>query len=482
MKNNKIKIDISKLKLPEIKLARKRLQNAEILRNEYTLTDEMKQLGKGKTFHIRTYGCQSNARDSEVIHGILSDMGFKENPNIYESDLILLNTCAIRENAENKVFGEFGLLKKYKTKNPNMILGMCGCMAQSEKVVNKILTNYQHVDFIFGTHNIHKLPEILLQLKHDKQMVVDIWSQEGNVIENLPSARASDIKAWVNIMYGCDNFCTYCIVPYTRGKIRSRDKNDIINEINELIANGYKEVTLLGQNVNDYGIDLEEDICFADLLELVAKTNIRRIRFATSNPWNWSPKIVEMARKYPNIMPYFHLPIQSGSEDVLNRMNRKTKIDEYIKNIEYIKKEIPQCAISTDIIVGFPNETDEEFEKTIELYNKIKYDNAYTFIFSPREGTPAAKIQDKTPRDVKEERLKKLNEVVKKYASENSQKYVGKILDVLVEGPSKSNPNKLTGYSPEWKVVNFNGTANVGEIVKVKITKASRFSLNGEQI
>lgn len=482
MKKNINKIKINKLNMPLINSARKRLKGAEILRREYELTPEMQKLGQHKTFHIRTYGCQSNERDGEIIKGILKQMGYSWTDDIYHADLVILNTCAIRENAENKVFGEFGLLKKSKQANPNMILGMSGCMAQSEKVVNKILTKYQHVDFIFGTHNIHKLPEILINLKHDKQMIVDVWSQEGNVIENLPSARNSKIKAWVNIMYGCDNFCTYCIVPFTRGKIRSRLPEDIVQEVNDLIANGYKEITLLGQNVNDYGIDLNSSINFAKLLELVAQTGIARIRFATSNPWNWTNEIVDVAKKYPNIMPYFHLPIQSGSEEILEKMNRKTKIDQYIKNIEYIRSKFPSCAISTDIIVGFPNETDADFQATLDLYNKIKYDNAYTFIFSPREGTPAAKMQDTILFKQKQERLQQLNELVKKYASENSQKYVNKVLEVLVEGPSKSNPNKLTGYSPEWKVVNFEGNGKVGDIVKVKITTASRFSLNGKQI
>lgn len=476
----KIKIDVSKLNLPEIKKARKRMESAKILRGEFNLTDEMKNYGVNKTFHIKTYGCQSNVRDSEIIQAILSQMGFKWTDDIYNADLVLLNTCAVRENAENKVFGEFGLLKKSKTINPNMILGMCGCMAQSEKVVNKILTDFQYVDFVFGTHNIHKLPEILIRLKYEKQIVIDVWSQEGNIVEDLPSTRNSKIKAWVNIMYGCDKFCTYCIVPYTRGKIRSRAKNDILDEINSLIKEGYKEVTLLGQNVNDYGIDLKENINFADLLEEVALTGIKRIRFATSNPWNWDNKIIDIAKKYNNIMPYFHLPIQSGSENVLTRMNRQVKIREYIKNIKYIRSQLPSAAISTDIIVGFPNETDEEFQETIKLYEQIKYDNAYTFIYSKREGTPAAVMNDSIPMNVKKERLQKLNEIVKKYASENSNKYVNKIIDVLVEGPSKSNPNKLTGYSPEWKVVNFTGHAKVGEIVKVKIKTASRFSLNGE--
>ncbi len=469
-------------KLPNVVQARKRVQKAIVKRDEFKIDDDMLNFGKHKTYYIRTYGCQSNVRDSETIKGILEKMKFTSTNDIMTADLVILNTCAIRENAENKVFGELGLLKKSKQKNPNMILGMSGCMSQSEKVVNKILNKYQYVDFIFGTHNIHRLPQILKNVKLEKQMIIDVWSQEGDIIENIPNSRDNKIKAWVNIMYGCDKFCSYCIVPYTRGKIRSRLKEDILAEINDLIEKGYQEVTLLGQNVNSYGIDLEEKIDFAQLLELIAKTKIKRIRFATSNPWNWSNKIIDVCQKYSNIMPYFHLPIQSGSENILQKMNREMKIDDYKAKISYIKKVIPHAAISTDIIVGFPNESDSDFQATLDLYNEIKFDNAYTFIFSPREGTPAAKMDDCNNLEVKKQRLQTLNELVKKYATENNKKYVDQIIDVLVEGKSKSNQAKLTGYSPQWKVVNFKGNAKPGEIIKVKISSASRFSLNGEQI
>ncbi len=477
------KIDTSNFKLPSSKLARSRLEKAKIIKKAYVFNENMKDFGKNKTYHIRTYGCQSNVRDSETLKGICEDMSYKWTDDIMNADLVILNTCAIRENAENKVFGEFGLLKSSKIKNPNMILGMTGCMGQSESVVNKILTKYQHVDFVIGTHNIHELANIIERVKYEKQMIVDVWSQEGNVIEDTPVIRDNNIKAWVNIMYGCDKFCTYCIVPYTRGKIRSREMQDILNEVNGLISQGYKEITLLGQNVNSYGKDFENsNISFADLLEEVAKTGIKRIRFATSNPWNWDNRIVDIAKKYENIMPYFHLPIQSGSEEILFKMNRQMKIDDYIEKVEYIRKNLPSCAITTDLIVGFPNETDKDFKKTLDLYKKIKYDNAYTFIYSKRENTPAAIMEDKINKETKKKRLAELNELVKKYASENNQKFVNKVVEVLVEGPSKSNPNKLTGYSKEWKVVNFDGNAKPGEFANVKITSASRFSLNGKQI
>lgn len=483
MNMKKNKINIEEIKMPNANLARKRLVDAKIIKNAYVFNENMANFGKGKTFHIRTYGCQSNVRDTETLKGICNDMKFKWIDDIFKADLVILNTCAIREKAENKVFGEFGLLKASKKTNPNMIIGMTGCMGQSEKVVNTILTKHQEIDFVMGTHNIHMLSNVIEKVLLDKQIVIDVWSKEGDIIEQLPVERDSNIKAWVNIMYGCDNFCTYCIVPYTRGKIRSRSVEDIVEEVDELIKKGYKEITLLGQNVNSYGIDFKDKkITFANLLEIIANMPIKRIRFATSNPWNWDMSIIDIAKKYNNIMPYFHLPIQSGSELILEKMNRKMEIKDYIKNINYIRKNIPSCAITTDLIVGFPNETEEDFGKTLKLYNEIKFDNAYTFIFSPRENTPAAKMVDGIMLETKKKRLAQLNELVKKYSSFNNELYVGKKIEVLVDGFSKTNNSKLCGYSPEWKVVNFTGNSNPGDIVMVEIKSASRFSLNGIQV
>lgn len=484
MENKKKIRDLSKYFLPNMNEARKRKNNSQTIYNSFEIPINIENYGKGKKFHIRTYGCQSNVRDSEIMIAMLKSIGYEWTEDPFVADLIILNTCAVRENAEKKVFGEIGWLKQIKkTKNPNLIFGMAGCMSQEEKVVNKIIDGHNHIDFIIGTHNIHRLLKIIEQVILEKEFIVEVWSKEGDVIENLPDFRTSQIKAFVNVMYGCDKFCTYCIVPYTRGKIRSRSKESILEEVNLLIKNGYKEVTLLGQNVNSYGIDFkEQDYKFWNLLEDVAKTGIKRIRFATSNPWNFDDRIIETIKKYPNIMPYIHLPVQSGDERILKAMNRQMSINDYIEKIKKIKEEIPNCAISTDLIVGFPNETNGEFENTLKLYNIIKYDNAYTFIYSQREGTYAATLQDDITLETKKDRLSKLNELVKKYAKENNEKFVGKIVEVLVEGPSKKNSSILFGYSPEWKVVNFVGDANIGEIVKVKITKASRFSLSGELI
>lgn len=478
------KRDLSKYFLPNIKDARKRTKKADIIKEEFSIPTNLVNYGVGKKYHIKTFGCQSNVRDSETMMGIIELIGYEYTDDIYNADLVLLNTCAIREHAEDKVFADIGMLDKLKKTNPNFIFGMCGCMAQEEVVVNKILKSNYNVDFIFGTHNIHRVLNVLEQVIFEKNLVVEVWSHEGDVIENLPSKRDNNLKGFVNVMYGCDKFCTYCIVPYTRGKIRSRKKEDILNEVNEMINEGYKEVTLIGQNVNSYGIDFgdENKYLFYNLLEDVAKTGIKRVRFTTSNPWNFTREIVDVMKKYNNIMPHIHLPIQSGDELILKKMNRAMNISDYISLVEYIRKNIPNCSITTDLIVGFPNETKEQFEKTIDLYNKIKFDNAFTFVYSKRDGTAAALIDDKISLEEKKERLQRLNELVKVYAKENNLKFVNKVIDVLVDGPSKKDKNIISGYSPQWKVVNFKGNANPGDIVKVHITSASLFTLNGEMV
>ena len=481
--NKRKNIDYSKYFMPNMNKARKRINNSEHLYNSFEIPTNIVNIGNNKKYHIRTYGCQSNLRDTETMKGIMELLGYIWSDDIYNSDFVILNTCAIRENAEDKVFGEIGLLKKIKQNNPNFIFGIAGCMSQEENVVKKIIETHEHVDFIIGTHNIYRLPQIIEETLLNKQTVIEVWAKEGDVVENLPSSRDSKLKAWVNIMYGCDKFCTYCIVPYTRGKVRSRKKEDILNEVNDLIKEGYKDITLLGQNVNSYGKDFENsNFYFWNLLEEIAKTGVQRLRFTTSNPFDWNNEIINVMKKYSNIMPFIHLPIQSGDEDILLKMNRKMSIDTYKSYIDYIRENIPNVSISTDIIVGFPNETDEQFQKTIDLYNYVKYDNAYTFIYSPREGTPAAKMNDCITLETKKQRLEKLNDLVKKYAKENNEKYIGKVLEVLVEGPSKTNSKILTGYSPQQKVVNFIGNSKPGDIVNVKIISASRFSLNGEEV
>ncbi|MDY2887654.1 MAG: tRNA (N6-isopentenyl adenosine(37)-C2)-methylthiotransferase MiaB [Malacoplasma sp.] len=437
---------------------------------------------KKLSFFVRTYGCQANVVDSQVIDNILIKMGFNKSLDIENADLIILNTCAIRENAELKVFGEIGWLVKKRKNNPNIRVGVCGCMVQQENVFDRLSKN-QHVDFIFGTHNIDQLPEIIYESYINNNKILSVKHQAENKYKILPRTIEQKHKAFVTIMDGCDKFCTYCIVPYTRGQQISRSKEDIIDEIKHLIQNGLKEVTLIGQNVNSYGLDFKDKkYHFKDLLEDIAKLNIPRIRFSTSNPWNLNKDLIDVMAKYDNIMPYIHLPIQSGDEEILKQMNRKMLIKDYIDLVDYLREKIPDISISTDLIVGFPNESSEAFKHTIDLYNRIKYDNAYTFIYSKREGTPAAKIIDHVTLTEKKKRLYELDELVRKYAKEANEKFVGKVLDVLVDGVSKNNAKRLTGYSPQWKVVNFTGDAKIGDIVKVKINEASRFSLSGKQV
>jgi tRNA-2-methylthio-N6-dimethylallyladenosine synthase len=452
--------------------------------NDFSIPEEFKGMGNGRKFLIRTYGCQMNEHDTEIMAGIFLALGYEPTENTDDANVILLNTCAIRENAENKVFGELGHLKSLKLEKPDLLIGVCGCMSQEESVVNKILKTYQQVDMIFGTHNIHRLPNILHEAYMSKEMVVEVWSKEGDVIENLPKVRRGKIKAWVNIMYGCDKFCTYCIVPFTRGKERSRRPEEIIQEVRQLAAQGYKEVTLLGQNVNAYGKDLEGvKYGLGDLMDELRKIDIPRIRFTTSHPRDFDDHLIEVLAKGGNLMNHIHLPVQSGSTDVLKIMARKYTREQYLELVSKIKAAIPDVSLTTDIIVGYPNETDEQFEETMSLYREVGYELAYTFIYSPREGTPAAKMQDNVPLEVKKERLQRLNALVNELSLEAMKKHEGQIVEVLVEGESKNNPEVLAGYTTKSKLVNFVAPKDViGKVVRVKITEARTWSLNGEMV
>lgn len=469
---------------PDLSQARKRSrQETQVIKDSFDIPSSMQNIGEGQTYFIRTYGCQANERDSETLRGILEAMGYVQNDVMETSQIIILNTCAIRENAEQKVFGKIGNIKNLKQKNEDVILAVCGCMAQEESVVNAIMTKYPHVDLVFGTHNLHRLPQLLESAMASRKTIVEVWSKEGDVVEDVPVVRNDQFKAWVNIMYGCDKFCTYCIVPYTRGKERSRKMEDILAEVNDLKAKGYQEITLLGQNVNAYGKDLAGDIDFATLLEATAKTGIPRIRFTTSHPWDFNDRMIDMIASYDNLMPFIHLPVQSGDNDVLKLMGRKYTIEQYKELFDKIKTKIPNCAVSTDIIVGFPNETEQQYQHTLDIVNYCKYDNAYTFIYSPRIGTPAAKMQDNVAMSDKEQRLYRLNELVNQYAWENNQKYLGQKVKVLVEGPSKKNPDVLTGYTESQKLVNFKGDFHcIGKIVTVEIMEANTWSLKGKVI
>ena len=469
------------MNLPNLKDAKIRTKcETKIVRDDYKVPDSMKKIGIGKKYYLKTYGCQMNVHDSENISAILEDMSFEESKTMEDADIILLNTCAIRENAHNKMFGFLGRVKHLKETKKDIICGICGCMAQEESVVEELRNKFKWVDIIFGTHNIHKLPNILEESLKNQKQEVEVYSIEGNVYENIPVKRDSKYKAWVNIMYGCDKFCTYCIVPYTRGKQRSRMPEDILNEVKELVKDGYKEVTLLGQNVNAYGKDLGIDYTMGDLLEDTAKTGIERIRFVTSHPWDFDDKMIDVIAKYDNIMPYIHLPLQSGSDRILKLMGRRYTKEKYLELYNKIKNKIPNCSITTDIIVAFPGETEEDFCDTIDVVNICKYDSAFTFIYSPRVGTPGALMENKLTEQEKNERLYKLNEVVNKYANEANQKYLGKIVPVLLESPSEKE-GKLMGYTDTMKLVNVKADEEyLGKIVNVKITDIKTWSMDGE--
>ena len=458
-------------------------EEVKILTDEYILTNDLKQLGLNKKYHLITYGCQGNVRDSETISAILEDMSFTKTDVMEDADLIILNTCAIRENAHNKVFGMLGRIKHLKESKPEIITILCGCMAQEESVVEEIEKNYKWMDVVFGTHNIQNLPKLLSEAIDYNELIIEVFSKEGEIIENLPVKRDNKYKAFVNIQYGCDKFCTYCIVPYTRGKQRSRRKEDILKEVQDLIEKDYKEVTLLGQNVNAYGKDLYDDYTMNNLLEDVAKTGIERVRFVTSHPWDFTDKMIDVIAKYDNIMPYIHLPLQSGSDKILKLMGRRYTKEEYLNLANKIREKIPGCAITTDIIVGFPNETKEDFNETLDVVEKIKYDGAFTFIYSPREGTPASKMDDSISLEEKQQRLYKLNELINKYSNESNQKILNKIVPVLIEGPSIKGDNLYSGYTDTMKLVNVKcQKQDLGKIINVKITDAKSWSLNGEKV
>ena len=467
------------MNLPDFMEARSR-DKRDYKRVDFSIDKDVINKYKGMKYFIKTYGCQMNEHDSENIEALLEELGFSKVDNYLDADLVLLNTCSIRENAHNKAFGMLGRLKHLKNEKKNLIIGLCGCMAQEVSVVEAILRDYKFVNFVFGTHNMHQLPNILDKAIAENKQQIEVYSREGDLYEGLPVVRANSFKAYVNIIYGCDKFCTYCIVPYTRGRERSRKREDILDEIDSLIKDGYKEITLLGQNVNAYGKDLYDDYNLGDLLEEIALKDIPRIRFMTSHPWDFTDKMIEVIGKYPNIMPSIHLPVQSGSSKVLKLMGRRYTRESYLELFHKIKETVPGVSISTDIIVGFPGEEEEDFLETMSLVEECRYDNAFTFIFSERDGTPACKLKDNTTLEEKEERLQRLNEVVNKYFLENNKKLEGKVLKVLVEGISEKK-NMYYGYSETNKLINFSSDKelSIGEIVDVEILSAKTWSLDG---
>lgn len=442
----------------------------------------MKEEFKDLKYYIETWGCQMNEEDSEKLSGMLKSVGYSKTESIEEAGIIIYNTCCVRENAENKVFGNLGELKHLKKKNPDLIIAICGCMMQQEGMADKILKKFPHVNIIFGTHNSFKFPEYLNRVRTEGVQVKEIFNKESEIVEGIPVDRKSDVKAFVTIMYGCNNFCTYCVVPYVRGRERSRKSEDIINEIKDLVTKGYKEVTLLGQNVNSYGKGLEEDIDFAKLLRKINEVDgLERVRFMTSHPKDLNKDVILAIKECDKLCEQIHLPVQSGSDRILKKMNRHYTKEYYLELIDMIKKEIPDVSLTTDIIVGFPGETEEDFLETLDLVKRVGYDSAFTFIYSRRNNTPADMMLNQVPDADKHHRFDRLIKAVNEGVIKSNKVYEGRTVEVLVEGPSKNDESKFTGRTRNGKLVNFSGeNVKPGDLVNVKIVRAQPFSLIGE--
>ncbi len=438
--------------------------------------------GKGLKYAISTFGCQMNARDSEKIQGMLEQIGYTLATNEEDADFIIYNTCCVRENAELKIYGKLGTLKGRRRNNPNFMIALCGCMMQQDIVLDTLKKSFPFVDIIFGTYNIYKLPELLQTRIETKQNVIDIWDSYQDIVEDLPDTRKYSFKACVNIMYGCNNFCTYCIVPYVRGRERSRNPEEIVSEIKSLVGDGVREVTLLGQNVNSYGKTLESPMSFAALLDEISKIEgLKRIRFMTSHPKDLSDELIEVMSKNEKICPGIHLPFQSGSTKILNKMNRRYTKESYLELASKIKEAIPNAVLTTDIIVGFPGETEEDFNDTLDVVEKVHYANAFTFIYSKRTGTPAATMDDQVPEDITKERFNRLLKVVNEQAAATLRSYVGTTVEVLFEETSKHDDSVLSGRTDTGLLVNTPAPKSlIGEFVKVQITGNKTHYLIGE--
>lgn len=464
-----------------LKAASRKKEATVFMPASFDKKDELSALIKDEKYYIHTYGCQANVRDEETMRGMLEDVGYIQTNKPEDANIIIINTCAVRENAEDKVYGEIGNLKVLRKKNKKLILAVCGCMVEQPEILKRLMDTFKEVNLYFGTHEISELYSLIYEVKKEDKTVVAIESKPGEVIEVKSTKRNNEYKAYVNVIYGCDKFCTYCIVPYTRGKERSRHFCDIIRECEELVKLGYQEITLLGQNVNAYGKDLDEGKDFADLLEAVAKLGIPRLRFTTSHPWDFSSKMIDVIARYPNIMKFIHLPVQSGNNRVLKAMGRRYTREQYLALVKEMREKIPGLSLSTDIIVGFPNETEEEFNDTLSLVDEVKYEAAFTFIYSPRKGTPAAKIADNVSKETKTARFLELVKHLEKHIEEHSNSLVGQTFDVLVDGVSKNDREMYSGYTEENKLVHFKGSESlVGKIIKVKITASHTYSLIGE--
>lgn len=438
--------------------------------------------GRPLTFCVTTFGCQMNARDSEKLVGILEEIGYIEEPDEEKADFVIYNTCTVRENANQRVYGRLGQLGRIKKKNPHMMIALCGCMMQEPEVVEKLKKSYRFVDLIFGTHNIFKFAELLATRMESGDMVIDIWKDTDKIVEDLPSERKYSFKSGVNIMFGCNNFCSYCIVPYVRGRERSRNPRAIIREIERLVADGVVEVMLLGQNVNSYGKTLEEPITFARLLKEIEKIEgLERIRFMTSHPKDLSDELIQVMAESKKICTHLHLPVQSGSTRILEKMNRRYTKEGYLELVRKIRAAVPDISLTTDIIVGFPGETEEDFQETLDVVRQVRYDSAFTFIYSRRTGTPAAVMKDQVPEDVVKDRFNRLLEEVQRISAEMCTRYEGTVQRVLVESVNEHDESLMTGRMSGNLLVHFPGDASlIGKFVDVSLDECRGFYYLGK--
>lgn len=439
---------------------------------------------QNKTFHIQTFGCQMNERDSETLAGMLEQLGYVRTEDKKAADVAIINTCSVRENADKRFFGTLGQLKKIKEVRPDFVACICGCMMQQQHIIDTVKSKYPWVDVIFGTHNLHEFPKLLQTVTQERTRQTSVWEDAGDIVEGLPARREYAHKAFVNIMYGCDNYCTYCIVPYTRGRERSRRPEDILREAGELVQSGVREITLLGQNVNSYlGMDeAGETVDFAGLIALLDRVpGLARIRFMTSHPKDLSERLIAAYRNCASLCPAIHLPVQSGSDRILAAMNRRYTAADYEDLVRRLREAAPGLCITTDIIVGFPGETEADFRDTLDLCRRVGFDAAFTFLYSPRKGTPAESYPDQVPEEVKHRRFRELVEVINESSLEKNRAYVGRTVEVLVDGPSKTDPAMKSGRTPGFKLVDFRGDAAAGDLVQVRVTEARTFSLKGEQ-
>lgn len=454
-----------------------------IAKSREWIKERIKEAGRPLTFNIVTFGCQMNAKDSEKLAGILEKIGFVET-DTEEADFVVYNTCTVRENANSRVYGRLGHLNTMKKKNPHMMIALCGCMMQEDAVVDKIKKSYRFVDIIFGTHNIFKLAELIDTRLSSKGMIIDIWKDTNLIVEDLPSERKYKFKAGVNIMYGCNNFCSYCIVPYVRGRERSRNPEDIINEVKDLVADGVLEIMLLGQNVNSYGKTLEHKMTFADLLKELEKVEgLERIRFMTSHPKDLSDSLIEVMKNSTKICNHIHLPVQAGSTNVLKKMNRSYTKEEYLSLVDRIKTAIPDISLTTDLIIGFPGETEEDFLETLEVVKKVRYDSAYTFLYSKRSGTPASVMEAQVDEETAKDRFNRLLKVIQGISAEMTKRDEGKVASVLVEEVNQQNPSLVTGRLSNNIIVHFEGDESlIGSMVKVNLKECKGFYYLGERV